>query len=331
MNIDHIKQLHFDDVYIEPRLSDVNSRSEVSLARTFKGLKLSLPFITSPMKGIVGTNLIIELSKLGGIGILHRFHKSDSEWRNDIAKLEDSGCNFGIAVGLNADVMNIRYALTHGAKIICVDIANGYIKSLRDYCYTIAPIIHLNEALLMTGNVVDWSGVEALAKSGVDMIRCGIGSGNLCSTTMVTGIGKPQLQTILDCSEQEDTRLAPSKFKFASDLGVSIVSDGGITSTGDMVKALAAGADFLMMGTLFAEALESDNNGTIYGMASRRLQDDYFTEVKSIEGREMEVEKKRPLKEIVEEWSWNIKSACTYVDAKDLNGLYNNAHFIRVM
>jgi len=252
--------LDFDDVYLHPQVSNVNSRTEVDLSVSFKGLELSVPFVASPMRGIVGTKLIIELSRLGGIGILHRFYKSDSAWKSDMTKLSDSGEKFGVAVKMGDSLDKIRYALDKGANIICVDLAHGYLSNLHSYCNEIAGIVHRYDALLMSGNVVCINGGKALAESGVDMVRGGIGNGRVCSTTHVTGVGKPQLQTVVDTMISVDNK----------EDYYALVSDGGITSTGDMVKALAAGADYLMMGSFFATAFESTNDGVIYGMSSMR-------------------------------------------------------------
>ena len=150
------------------------------------------------------------------------------------------------------------------------------------------------------------------------MIRIGIGSGNLCITRNVTGIGKPQLQAIWDCAIETNSKHFPAT-----------VADGGLVSSGDMVKALAAGANFLMMGSLFATAYESDNDGHISGMASRHHQEEHYHAVRSVEGITQQVSKHNYLKEMVEQWSWSIKSACTYVGAKNLSELRENARFIR--
>ena len=193
--------LDFDDVYLHPQTSSVLSRSDVDLSVSFKGLDLDIPIIASPMMGIVGPKLIIELAKLGGIGLLHRFYKNLEEWQYDVGTISSAVGNFGVAIGINADEYTYKYALDWGARVICVDIANGYLTSLYDFCKEIEKTVPNYNALLMTGNVVCWDGVLALAENGVDIIRVGIGSGNLCVTRNVTGVGKPQLQTIKDCNK----------------------------------------------------------------------------------------------------------------------------------
>jgi len=697
--------LDFDDVYLHPQISNVNSRTEVDLSVTFKSLKLDVPFIASPMSGIVGTELISELSDLGGIGILHRFHKSDSAWKLDMSELWDAKCKFGVAIGLNDSDDKIRYALDKGANIILVDIANGYLTDLHDYCKKIEKIVHSYDALLMSGNVVCGSGVNALHKSGCDMVRVGIGcfatgtrilmsngiykniedvvlgdriitkngnsatvkrniyngkkkvrrirtnhfykstfvtdnhnyyianfdkekvankgyvhaidslewnaisnvenglslfprninfeientfsvdlrkrtkgnwrtgytydvdavltpsydlgyifgtfmgdgnsavaeykgshigsinwsfgyskanaisklpkcinnvfskdvskldkgnlilyrfyykpfadflisfgkkenkhlpynllvdnkeylsgildglldsdghiehdgtvrftntsvelielmyilrymlnnslpisykqnlstglenmnldncntayglklmkcperrkydnyllvkimeniseddelidvydleindpshsfiannsivhnSGALCTTRWATGVGKPQLQTIMECcnqtfiqpKEDENGRIGWKTLSQKEIIDTAIVADGGLYSSGDMSKALAAGADFLMIGTAFAESIESSNTGTVSGMASEAHQMEHYGSVRSIEGISRNVERTKSLKKIVDSWSWGIRSACTYMNASNLKELKENAQFIR--
>ena len=313
--------LDFDDVLLVPRPSSVNSRSDVDLGVNLKGvISLRLPIIASPMKGIISTDLIIKISELGGIGLMHRFYKNQDERLTDLDILKNSGALFGVAVGMdnNYDTNEFIFeALDAGAKIICIDVANGYIDALlkrtEDVKYNMLKYNY--DALLMAGNVVTLDGAVNLHDAGVDMVRVGIGSGSLCTTRIATGVGMPQLSAINYCSLSD----------------AIIVSDGGIRSAGDIVKALAFGADVVMIGSLFAKAKESANNGIIYGMASRRLNDEYYhSSQRSIEGIEKKVEKVTDLKSIIYDLSWNMRSAFTYLNVKNLRDLRNNLEFVVV-
>ncbi len=301
------KGYDFDDVMLIPRLSNVNSRTEVDLSIDLGKLKLNIPIIASPMKGIISIQLIQGLSELGGIGILHRFFKERNDLIFSLNKL--NGYTFGVSASIK-DRRLIEIAADYGAKIFCIDVANGYTLELLKTCDYISNIISKNnyDILLMAGNVVTYEGAKSLKDSGVDLVRVGIGSGQLCTTRIITGIGVPQITAINDCSYSD----------------AIIVADGGIRTSGDAVKALAAGADLVMLGSLFGKTFESAHNGIIYGMASRTLQEEYYHSVKSIEGIEKEIDKKISLADFINEFIWGIKSAFTYLGVRNINELHAN-------
>jgi len=317
--------LEYNDVLIKPIPSSVNSREGVSTSTSLptngkRVLRLGMPIIASPMKGIVGVNLIKELGELGGIGILHRFYKSQEERLSDLFELEASGVDYGIAIRLNhatdVPILDSIYSKELTPKILCIDTANGYIKQLRDYAQYISGELIKQDVILslMAGNVVSFEGVHGLSVNGVALSRIGIGSGQLCTTRNKAGIGYPQLSALQEL-----------KGKWWG-----LIADGGIKTTADIVKALGAGADAVMLGSMFAKTFESDNNGQIYGMASQELQDEFYGSYKSIEGISRKVEKTMPLKTLVDDISWSIRSACTYVNANNLAQLRKNTTFVYV-
>lgn len=307
------KYLDLDDVYLVPVPSSVNSRNDVDLSVELAPfLKLSIPIIASPMKGIVNPDVINEISRLGGIGILHRFYDDSYIWSKDVRKCTG---DFGIALGLHD--ARYRAALDFGCKILCVDVANGYLESVADIVDKVSTYIIQNnyDTLLMAGNVVTDFGVGMLEKKGANLIRVGIGVGTLCSTKTVTGVYVPYFSALQDAARplKDDTL---------------IVADGGIHNSGDAVKCFVAGADLVMIGSLFARAFESDHNGTIYGMASRKLQEEYYHSTKSIEGIESSVEKSAPLESIIKEFCYGIRSACTYLDCKNIQDLQTKVQWL---
>lgn len=303
----------FDDLLLVPRASSINSRDAVDLSVTFDHLKLDIPIIASPMKGIISLELIEKLSDLGGIGIQHRFYTASNNRIID-TKYLSKNTTFGVAVGLNDNYY--KTALDLGADIICVDIANGYLSNLIDFVEEISSYINNNNygSLVMSGNIVTSLGAVNLFNAGVDIIRVGIGSGGLCTTRNYTGVGVPQLTAI-------SNSISKTKLWYS-------VADGGIRNSGDAVKALAMGADAVMIGSLFGNTYESAHNGIMYGMASRKLQEEYYHGVKSVEGMEKAVSKNISLETLISEFVYGIKSACTYLDASNLKELKANAVFI---
>jgi len=289
-----------------PMLSDVNSREEVDLSvQLNERLTLNIPIIASPMKGISSPKLINEVGKNGGIGILHRFYRTQKELVNDVTKLNWPR---GYSCGLN-DLKLAKVLLDYGCNIFCIDVANGYLKSVRDFTTEVAKYItHWNYiALLMVGNVSTYEGAKELYDCGADLIRVGIGTGGQCTTKDVTGIDIPMLDALEDCSRCDAT----------------LVADGGVRTSGDIVKYIVHGADLVMIGSLFGRCKESSHNGIIYGMASRKLQEEYYHSTKSIEGRETKVKKDTTVKDLMNELTWGIKSACTYFNARNLDELRN--------
>jgi GMP reductase len=306
--------IDYDDILLLPKLSGVNSRSEVNVFSDFKGRTTGqnlYPIFSAPMKEISGVDLVSSLSDNHCLGILHRFFNKDYraneiERQVSILFLENDAKDFGVAIGLNELDMAI-FAQEHGATLICVDIANGYINNLfwfidklRQTGITIP---------IMTGNVVDSLAASVLVSAGANFIRVGIGSGKLCSTRDNIGIGCPQLTALDRCSEIKQGY---------------IVSDGGISNPGRAVKSFVFGADFVMIGSLFAHANEAENkDGHFYGMASRKLQEGMYDAVKSVEGLEMYVPltEKKPCATIVSEFISGIQSACTYLNVNNYNQL----------
>lgn len=309
------KQYDYDDVLILPHCSKVNHRADVNLGTSINDhFYISIPVIAAPMKGIVGSELINALGVLGGIGFLHRFMGDDIEYNDQISHITTT--IFGTSVG----VLSIDYKqqLGFGSRIICVDVANGYTEQVIAKCEEVANYISSGgyDAYVMGGCVVTIKGCERLYDAGCKFIRVGIGSGQLCTTRNATGIGRPQISALLECGGNSD--------KYYT------VADGGIRNSGDAAKALAAGADFVMMGSWFAQANESENNGVIHGMASASHQIKTNGKTKSVEGISKKAAKVAPLETLLDEFVWNLKSAFTYVGARNICEFQARAEFVEV-
>lgn len=309
--------LDYDDVLIKPVPSTANSRSDVDISvKLSDSLTIDFPLIASPMRGIVDAKFGVQLAELGGLAILHRFYDTDDKWDQEV-KIISKAKRFGLSIGYGGNNYDrMLDLLEYNPDILLIDVANGYTKSLCDFCEKVKNYMAYigTKALLMSGNVATHEGVRQLENAGVDIVRVGIGSGGLCSTRNITGIGIPQITALLDSSA-----LAKKSF---------IVSDGGIRNSGDFVKSMVAGADFAMAGSIFGQTYESPSDGIVYGMASRKLQEFRHTQIKSIEGFEKVIEKKMSLEQLVNEFSWGIKSAGTYLNSKNLNDMRFNGKFI---
>jgi GMP reductase len=213
--------------------------------------------------------------------------------------------------------------------IVCVDIANGYIKNFVGFCLRVRELIP--HCILIAGNVVTREMTEELILNGkVDIVKVGIGSGSVCTTRLQTGVGMPQLSAIIECADA------------AHGCNGHIISDGGITCPGDAAKAFGAGADFVMLGSVLAGHDESggilveenDKKYKIfYGMSSDTAMIKHYGEVKkyrSSEGKTVKVEYKGNVDNTINDLLGGIRSTCTYVNAKKLKDLCKCTTFLRV-
>jgi IMP dehydrogenase len=241
-----------------------------------------------------------------------------------IQKTDWSG-NFGAAIGMTDDYMRRAEALVAvGIDILCVDVAHGHhllmkeaLKNLREE--------YDNHIHIMAGNVCTLEGVNDLADWGADSVRCNIGGGSICSTRLVTGHGLPGLQTIFDCAR--------------TDRDVAIIADGGIQTAGDIVKALAAGADAVMCGSLLSGTTESPGNfltlpdGTrvkeYRGMASKDAQVDWRKKSSTPEGVASYIPYKGSVVDILQDLGGGIKSGFSYSGARNLTELRNKVEWAR--
>jgi GMP reductase len=315
----------YDDVYVVPKgISALSSRKDVDLRNPFLcGL---YPIISSPMKGISGVDLVAEMGRNNCLGILHRFNTVEDRL-SQIGQLERKNVPFGVAIGFgknqeefNDYELTIAFrAVSSGAQMIVLDVANGYLPQHKDRGKILRDMFP--KIPLMSGNVVTQEGAQYLLDCGFDYVRVGIGSGAQCLTRIVTGVGRNQLKAIRECSRTD----------------AKIVSDGGINESGKAVKSFALGADFVMLGSILSQAFEAEYKedrideitgekyGVIYGMASLTSHLVNEKDVKSIEGRDTRVKKIKPLKDLLCEFLWGIRSACTYLNAPHYTDLRDSA------
>lgn len=319
--------LSYDDVLLVPQYSEALSRKNIDISSKLDDvLKFNLPVISSPMDTVSEDEMALAMDKAGGFSIIHRYNTIDQQLsiaRRILKKNPDA--RFGSAIGVTGDYYERAMALCEaGVPILCIDVAHGHHllvkKALTELRNTFAKSVHI-----MAGNVATLEAFDALAEWGADSIRVGIGGGSICSTRLVTGHGVPTLQSVLDCSK--------------STYDAKIIADGGIKTTGDMVKALAAGADFVMVGSLLAGTEETPgdvlktsegNKYKVYrGMASRNAQKDYRGKSSTPEGISTTVTYRGRVEQILEDFRGGIASGLSYTGASSLKELYHKKEFVR--
>ena len=319
----------FDDVLLVPQFSDITSRSEINLTSYLDNRhRFRLPIISSPMDTVTGAEMARSMSDLGGLGIIHRYNTitDQIEMVNHALSNEYPEGNevVGVAVGVSGDYLQrASLAAKVGAKVICVDIAHGHHALMRHALTTLKNTLG-NSVHIMAGNVATLEAFNDLADWGADSIRVGIGGGSICSTRIQTGHGMPTLQSILECAQ--------------SDRDAKLIADGGIRTSGDIVKALAAGSDFVMLGSLLAGSEETpgetifDKGGKrkVYrGMASKDAQMDWRGHTASEEGVSSTVPYKGNVVDVVKSLEKGVRSGLSYTGAHSLSELRSKAKFIK--
>lgn len=336
MRIENELKLGFKDVMIRPKRSTLKSRSQVSLERNFNFVNSKkqwsgVPIIAANMDTVGTFEMAIALSKDKIITAVHK-HYTLEEWTAFLANQPDSIYDYialstGIGIG---DEEKIQQIVNAHPKInfLCIDVANGYSEHFVDFVKKMRGFFP--DKTIIAGNVVTGEMVEELILAGADVIKVGIGPGSVCTTRIKTGVGYPQLSAIIECADA------------AHGLGGHIISDGGCKIPGDIAKAFGGGADFVMLGGMFAGHDESggeivEENGKkyrlFYGMSSQTAMDKHsggIAEYRASEGKTVKVSYKGAVAETVKDILGGVRSTCTYVGAAQLRELAKRTTFIRV-
>jgi guanosine monophosphate reductase len=326
--------LTFDDVLLVPRRSSIRSRSDVSLrTRLSRNIEIDIPIIAANMDTVCEVDMAVAMARLGGVGMLHRFLPVDSQVAM-VKQVKDAGpLVVGAAIGTDRDALARAEALAEaGVDILVLDIAHGHADHAIDVLRAVKR--SLPEVDVMAGNVATREGATDLMEAGADAVKVGVGPGGVCTTRLVAGVGVPQLTAIADCAGLE----------------VPIVADGGIRSSGDIAKALGAGASTVMIGSLFAGTEESPGEveqssrglvKRVRGMASfeaiearaRReggtVDDEYF-EQRAPEGVEGTVPFRGAVSRLVGSLLAGVRSGMSYSDAHTIPEFWEKASFIQV-
>jgi len=336
MRIESDLKLGFKDVMIRPKRSTLKSRSQVSLVRKFNFLHNEIAWEGIPiMAANMDTVGTFEMAKaLGSHKLFTTIHKhySPDEWKKFIQNNDDEITNhIAVSTGTSqhdSEKLKLIMNASPQLKFICIDVANGYSEHFVDFVKRTRE--QYPNKIIIAGNVVTGEMVEELLLAGGDIIKVGIGPGSVCTTRVKTGVGYPQLSAIIECADA------------AHGLGGQIISDGGCATPGDVAKAFGAGADFVMMGGMFAghdesggELIEEDGKKykQFYGMSSETAMNKHsggVAEYRASEGKTVKVPYRGSIDNTLKDILGGLRSTCTYVGANRLKELTKRTTFIRV-
>jgi len=328
--------LTFDDILLLPRFSNVlPSETDLSINLTNK-IKLKTPFLSSAMDTVTESKMAIAMAKSGGIGIIHR-NLDIKKQTKEVIEVKKRNLYVGAAIGTNLeDIERAQSLISNGIDLLVIDTAHGHSEKVLK---TLSKIKKINSKIpICVGNIATAEAAKRLYNSGADIIKVGIGPGSICTTRMVAGIGVPQITAVMDVSNALEGK------------SVKIISDGGIKFSGDIAKAIAAGADDIMMGSIFAGTEESPGKkfkikkkyykqyrgmGSIgamsAGSSNRYFQKNYKDKSKFVpEGVEGRVEYKGNVSKIIYQLKGGLRSSMGYIGAKKIKDIKKNAKFIKI-
>jgi len=329
--------LTFDDVTLKPKYSDVLPSEVETKTNLSKNLSLKIPILSSAMDTVTESKMAIAVAMAGGIGVIHR-NLDIKKQILEIKKVKTKKLKVGAAVGSGPmELKRAELILKEGIDLIVIDTAHGHSKKVAEIVKKIVKI-RPKKTTVCAGNIATAEAANFLIKLGVDIVKVGIGPGSICTTRLVAGIGVPQLSAILAVK------------KGVKNNKVKIISDGGIKYSGDLAKALSAGADAVMIGSLFAGSLETPGklikkNGKLFksfrgmgsvGAMNKGSADRYF-QIKQKdsskyvpEGVEGFVKYKGDVKSIIYKLIGGLKSSMGYLGAKKIPNLKNKPNFVKI-
>ena len=336
MKLEEDTKLDYSDVLIRPKRSTLSSRSQVDLTRTIKFPNSNqtwtgVPIIAANMDTIGTFNVYKALSKHKIITAFHKFYTPE-QYKEMSDQLDPN--YFMVSTGISSNDYNKLHDILNAidVKFVCIDIANGYMESLLDFCIKVRE--NFPDKILVAGNVVTREITEELIIRGkVDIVKVGIGPGSACTTRTQTGVGMPQLSAVMECADAAH--------------GTSrgyIIGDGGITCPGDVAKGFGGGADFIMMGGQFSG--HDENPGDViedpktkekfkefYGMSSETAMNKHYGKMatyRSSEGRTLRVKYKGPIENTVNSFLGGLRSTCTYINAHTIKNIPKCVTFVKV-
>ena len=327
--LERSRGLTFDDVLLMPRHSEMNSRRAPQLeSRVTKNFSLKTPIISANMDTVTEVEMAIKMAELGGMGILHRFMSPEEQVRMVklmCEKIKPLGLPVAASIGVKEEgMMRADLLANAGVDIFTIDIAHGdsvMMLEVLDYVKKKYPKIDV-----IAGNTAMPDGVRRLIDHGADAVKVGIGPGSMCTTRIITGCGVPQLTAVAMCVME------------AHKYNVPVIADGGIKTSGDIVKAFAAGAQTVMLGSMLSGCVETPGEieggrKRYRGMASKDAQVSWRGELPkgmAAEGEARWVPCKGSVENIVHELCGGIRSCMTYLNANSLAEINKNALFMEM-
>jgi len=328
--------LTFDDVLLLPCFSKVlPSETNISLNLT-KKIILETPFLSSAMDTVTESKMATAMAKSGGIGIIHR-NLSIKKQSQEVTKVKKAKLHVGAAIGTSSEDLNrVQSLINCDVDLIVIDTAHGHSEKVLQILDKVKKKNY--KIPVCVGNVATGEAARKLYNSGADIIKVGIGPGSICTTRMVAGVGVPQITAIMEVS------------KALKGKNTKIISDGGIKFSGDIAKAIAAGADAIMMGSIFAGTEESPGKkfkiknvfykqyrgmGSIgamsAGSSNRYFQKKHKDKSKFVpEGVDGRVKFKGNVSKIIYQLKGGLRSSMGYIGARKLNDIKKNAKFIKI-
>jgi IMP dehydrogenase len=325
------KGYSFDDVLIVPKYNKIRSRKEVEFrTRVTRNYFIDLPLLAANMDSVCESKMAIAIGRLGGLGVIHRFMETEKQVE-EVKKVKRAGLLVAAAIGIKDVEERVEALAKAGVNILVLDIAHGHSKyagKTLDFIKEKYPSIDV-----MAGNIASKDAAEYFLSKGADAVKVGIGPGSVCTTRVMAGAGVPQVTAIMDIYE-------------ATKGEIPICADGGIRQPGDIVKAIGAGADSVMLG--FAISGTDETPGKIVkqggkkvkvyrGMASfdatikkLRLNKEKQREVISVEGEKTTVPYKGPVEPILKKFIGGLASGMTYIGAKEMKNIIGKADFIQL-
>ena len=333
--------LTYDDVLLLPDASDVVPSEVDTSTRLTRNITLAVPVVSSAMDTVTESTMAIAMAKAGGIGIIHRNLPVDEQVTH--VKLVKNVGLAGAAVGVGDDGFTRAQKLIEaGVDVVVVDTAHGHHRAVLDAISRIKDSFPAQQVI--GGNVATRAGAQALINAGADAVKVGVGPGSICTTRVVAGVGVPQITAIMEAA------------KACKKADIPLIADGGLQYSGDIAKAIVAGADTVMLGSLLAgcdespgELVELDGRRykTYRGMGSlgamqsrgekksyskdRYMQDDVLSEDKLVpEGIEGKVAYRGSVASVVHQLVGGLRSGMGYAGAPDIRSLQRNGRLIQI-